>query len=180
MHLLSRMISHCRTQRSNTRASSGWSIHAGGLGRCARPPRVARAAPGSNIEFPDLGCVHEETVLTCGSHRGRVLVNEFDGSCRAFNVHKNDVDLGSIERNHAGYFAAVCGGMYLGPSKRVRNSVHAAARIMRCPAGLSWNRRIARMRRSPQRSNQCSVPRGRESSHRPQLLSPQPAPAAGE
>jgi hypothetical protein len=45
------------------------------------------------------------------------LVNEFNGCGRAFDVQKNDADLRSVERNHASYFAAVCGGMYRGPQQ---------------------------------------------------------------
>ena len=43
------------------------------------------------------------------------LINKIDGCCRAFDVEKNDADLGFAGQRHTSYFAAVCGGMYLGP-----------------------------------------------------------------
>jgi hypothetical protein len=45
------------------------------------------------------------------------LVNEFDWCCCTFDVQKNDADTGGVDRNHPGYFAAVCGGMYRGPQQ---------------------------------------------------------------
>ena len=43
------------------------------------------------------------------------LINEIDRGCRAFDVEKNDPDLGFVDQRHMSYFAAACGGMYLGP-----------------------------------------------------------------
>ena len=43
------------------------------------------------------------------------LINEIDGRRCAFDIEKNNVDLGFLDQRHASYFAAVCGGMYLGP-----------------------------------------------------------------
>jgi hypothetical protein len=45
------------------------------------------------------------------------LINEFDGSGCSFDVQKNDADLRCVDRKHTSYFAAVCGGMYLGPQQ---------------------------------------------------------------
>jgi hypothetical protein len=47
----------------------------------------------------------------------KCLINEFNGCCCAFDVEKNDANLGFVDRRHASYFAAVCGGMYLGPQQ---------------------------------------------------------------
>ena len=44
-------------------------------------------------------------------------INEIDGCRRAFDVKKDDADLRTLDQGHAGYFAAVCGGMYLGPQQ---------------------------------------------------------------
>jgi hypothetical protein len=35
------------------------------------------------------------------------LINELDGSCRAFDVEKNDADLRFVDQRHMSYFAAV-------------------------------------------------------------------------
>jgi hypothetical protein len=45
------------------------------------------------------------------------LINEIDGCCGAFDVEENDPDLGFVDQRHTSYFAAVCGGMYLGPQQ---------------------------------------------------------------
>jgi hypothetical protein len=44
-------------------------------------------------------------------------VHEFDGRSRAFDIQKNNPDLRNFRGSHTGYFAAVCGGMYLGPQQ---------------------------------------------------------------
>ena len=49
--------------------------------------------------------------------REKRLINEFDGCCRAFDVEKNDADLRFVDQGHTSYFAADCGGMYLGPQQ---------------------------------------------------------------
>jgi hypothetical protein len=45
------------------------------------------------------------------------LINEIDRCRRAFDIEKNDADLGLVDQRHTSYFAAVCGGMYRGPQQ---------------------------------------------------------------
>src|SRR5882762_10416836 len=107
------------------------------------------------------------------------FINEFHGRCRAFDVEKNDADLRFVDRRHASYFAAVCDGMYLGPSKRVRNSgprrcSYSGASSRTCPGTDGW-RECGGLRRDRTSAACRAEP---ESSHRPPLLSRQPGPAA--
>ncbi len=45
------------------------------------------------------------------------FIYKINGCRRTFNIQKNDADLRCVNRKHASYFAAACGGMYLGPQQ---------------------------------------------------------------